>query len=155
MIHRLVPGLALAALLATSAAPAADPAQVTRTVPYATEQEIPEAVRKECSLPTDLSAAIAEFAGGSVSLVDGAPSGRALKLKITHVLSKGGPFAPKSVAVEGELVEGGAVTGSFRARRNTGGPTCAALTRIARALGKDIAQWLVAPTTGATLGDAR
>lgn len=47
------------------------------------------------------------------------------------------------------------VVASFRARRNTGGgPTCAALAKCAKSLGKDIAGWIAEPSMDAKLGDA-
>ncbi|MEW6168914.1 MAG: hypothetical protein AB1651_14645 [Pseudomonadota bacterium] len=144
-------------LLCLSANAAAEPVKIARSVPFESPTTATEAVKNECGLPEQLPTWIEKAAGERVQLVDGAPSGgTTLKMKITHVLGVGGPFTPKSMSVDGELVENGKLVGSFHARRHTsGGPTCAALAKCAKSLGKDIAGFLAAPAMDAKLGDAR
>lgn len=150
------PSLAALTLLAFAATANAEPVKIARSVPFESDATATDAVKKECGLPEQVSNWVAAAAGDKVAVVDGEPGGNALRMKITHVLGVGGPFAPKSLSVTGELVENGKVVGSFQARRHTsGGPTCAALAKCAKSLGKDIAGFLASPSMDAKLGDAR
>ncbi|HUP90755.1 MAG TPA: hypothetical protein VM074_00795 [Solimonas sp.] len=151
-VLNLAAGLALAtAALAAQAAAV----KLAPTAPFAPDSNATDAVRAECQLTTQVPEAVKEAAGDSVELGEGG-GGRVLKLRIGHVLGVGGPFLPKSVSIEGELVEGGKTVGSFHARRQTtGGATCAALAKCARTLGKDIAEWLAAPAMDSKLGNAK
>jgi hypothetical protein len=153
-----------AALLALSLpALAADPVKISPQTPFAEGISVPDAVRKECGLETQIPTLLTEAAAGGVAISEGDLNtypGRVLKTRITHILAPGGgPWSgPKSVKVDGELVEGGKVIGSFQARRNaTGGGfgTCAMLTRCAQAIAKDINGWLAAPALDSRLGDAK
>ncbi|WP_348820407.1 hypothetical protein [Fontimonas sp. SYSU GA230001] len=148
---------ALWLLTVLSASAAAEPAKMSKSVPFESPTTATEAVQKECGLPEQLATWVADAAGDRVTLVDGeAQGGKVLKMKITHVLGVGGPFTPKSLSVGGELLDNGKVVGSFHARRQTsGGPTCAALAKCAKSLGKDIAGFLAAPSMDAKLGDAK
>ena len=152
-------GLALAALLAGSAAQAAT--QVARSAPILPSAGATAAVQNECQLQTLVPQAVQQ-AGADVTLVDApAKGGRCLELSISEVHAPGGgPFSgPKWMAVSGKLHERGKVIGSFRAKRlSTGGfvkGTCATLGGCAQAIGRDVATWLQAPTMNAELGDAR
>ncbi|MFA5938328.1 MAG: hypothetical protein WC809_03140 [Sinimarinibacterium sp.] len=144
-------------LTAMSASAAAEPVKLGKAVPFESPATATEAVQRECGLPEQLATWVADAAGERVTLVDGeAKGGSVLKMKITHVLGVGGPFTPKSLSVDGELMENGKVVGSFRARRQTtGGATCAALAKCAKSLGKDIAGFLAAPSMDARLGNAK
>ena len=143
-------------MLAATGVAAQDKIKIANQVPFAPEASVTDAVKKECGLPEQVSSFISNYAS-DVDVVDGEPKGgRVLSARITQVLGVGGPFTPKSLVVEGELKDAGKVVGTFRARRNTsGGPTCAALAKCAKSLGKDIAGWLESPSMDAKLGDAR
>lgn len=63
----------------------------------------------------------------------------------------------KSLVVEGTLSENGRQIGSFVAERTSGKSyrgTCALLGRSAKAIGKDVGEWLASPTKSARLGEA-
>jgi hypothetical protein len=147
--------LVLATLLGTPVM-ADDKIAIAAEVPFAAEASVTDAVRRECGLPEQVSSFVSNYAGDAVEVRKSPGGGKVLDMQITQVLGVGGPFTPKSLVVEGKLKEGGKVVASFRARRNTGGgPTCAALAKCAKSLGKDIAGWLDAPSMDAKLGDAR
>ena len=145
-----------------------DSTTITMQIAYDKEADVPSTVRAECALETKLSDFIKSYAesnGVSVTSEKGDnanAAGRVLDVRITHALARGGGAwsGPKSVAVRGELREGGKVVGSFRARRTSGGGafggfkgTCGILDRCAKTLGKDIAQWLKSPAMDSHLGE--
>ena len=153
-------GATLAALLFAGSALAG--VEVPRTISFAPSAGGGTKAQEECQFQTKVPAAIQEFGGSDVQLVD-KPSkgGRSLELSITEMHAPGGgPFSgPKWMTVSGKLLDHGKVIGSFRAKRlSTGGfvrGTCATLGRCAQAIGQDVATWLKAPTMDAELGDAR
>ena len=64
------------------------------------------------------------------------------------------------MTIEGKLMEGGKTIGSFTGQRGSRGGmmagltgTCYILERCARALGKDIAHWLKAPSMDSRIGE--
>ncbi len=151
-----------ALLLTSSLAQAQGAIIIPRTVPYA-EGIGSDAVRNKCDWNTQLSTFIVDFAKSGVVVSDagGAPAtGKMLSMTIVgvHSVGGGGFTGPKWATVRGELREGGTLVGSFVANRTTtkGGLTaCSALIRVGKAIGKDIAVWLRAPSLDATLGNAR
>src|SRR5262245_25313810 len=153
-------GLVAFALACTvSAAHAAT--QIARTIPIDPTAGASSAVQQECQIQTLVPSAIQQ-AGADVALVDKpAKNGRWLEMSISEVHAPGGgPFSgPKWMAVSGKLFDKGKLIGTFRAKRlSTGGfvkGTCATLGGCARAIGRDIAGWLGAPTMNAEIGDAR
>ena len=162
--------LALAAgalVLMAAGAASAQVTKVQRSIPYAANAAVPQAVRDQCQLQTKVPEFVAAAAGSSVELVDGAvnrKSGRVLEMEITEVHAPGGGVfsGAKWMAVNGNLYDRGKSIGSFRARRySTGGAfggfkgTCGILGRCSKAIGDDIARWLAAPTPNANLGDAQ
>ena len=86
-----------------------------------------------------------------------------LSLEIIGAAGAGGGAwsGPKDMEIKGILKDqGGRVIGNFTARRySTGGfmagvkGTCTILRRCSRAIGKDVATYLIEPTTSAHLGD--
>jgi hypothetical protein len=146
---------------------AAETTKLQRTIPFAANAPVPAAVREQCALQTKVPEFVAQAAGSSVELVDGAvdrKKGRVLELEITEVHAPGGGAfsGPKWMSVKGELYDKGKQIGSFRAKRySTGGAfggfkgTCSIIGRCTKAIGDDIAGWLGAPTQNAQLGDAR
>jgi hypothetical protein len=158
--------LATGALLLPAPPAFAQATKVPRSIPFAKSAAVPDAVRAQCELQTKVPEFIAQTAGSSVELVD-APSrkaGRVLEMEITEVHAPGGGAfsGAKWMTVNGTLYDRGKQIGSFRAKRySTGGAfgafkgSCAIIGRCARAIGQDIAGWLVAPTQNAMLGNAQ
>jgi hypothetical protein len=147
--------LAAAILLPLSAG--AQTLSVPAKVSYDKGVHVPEAVKKECALETKIPGYV------KASAPSAGKGARSLDMKITGLLATGGGnfSGPKSVTVTGTLREGGKTVGSFVARRNAsagafgGGGTCAMLDRCAKAIGKDVGEWLKAPSMNARLGDAK
>jgi hypothetical protein len=163
--------LALAAgalvLMAAGAASAQATTKVQRSISFAANAAVPQAVRDQCQLQSKVPEFVAASAGSSVELVDGAvnrKTGRVLEMEITEVHAPGGGAfsGAKWMAVNGTLYDRGKAIGNFRAKRfSTGGAfggfkgTCAIIGRCSKAIGEDIARWLAAPTANANLGDAQ
>jgi hypothetical protein len=165
---RFLPAAAAAALLlllTAGAAQAGDrPVQVLQAIPYTESSGASETIKGECELQTKVPHFLDEFSD-QVELVTGKPDarGRVLELSISQVHAPGGGAwsGAKSMTVIGTLRDGGKVVGSFTATRFSGGGvfggykgTCAIVGRCARAIGKDIADWLRDPKPDSRLGDA-
>lgn len=155
-----------AALLLASQAPAgAAGVKVLRTIPFAEGSGASEKVKDECQLQTRVPEFLSKYSS-DVELVEAggaANTGRVLKLSISQVIASGGGAysGSKMVTVEGTLLENGKAIGSFTATRHSGGGvfggykgTCSIVARCAKAIGRDIANWLENPEDGARLGDA-
>jgi hypothetical protein len=170
LCSRIVVLTALAAgvlALVSPPAVAADTTKIQRSIPFAANASVPAAVRDQCALQTKVPEFIAQAAGSSVELVDGAldrKKGRVLVMEITEAHAPGGGAfsGAKSMSVKGELYDKGKQIGSFRATRMSGGGafggfkgTCAIIGRCTKKIGEDIAGWLSSPTQNAQLGDAR
>ncbi|MEZ5440249.1 MAG: hypothetical protein R3F15_02060 [Lysobacterales bacterium] len=167
MKHTL--GLFCSALLLASIEAKASEVQMAQQTPYAEEAEISEKVRKECvKLNGQLPAYTKEFGaelGVQVSLadrLDTAAPGRVLQVEIVDAVSQGNAFIghQKYARITGKLYEDGNLVASFKGRRNSMGGafagykgSCSVLGRTMKALGKDIATWLMNPVDGARLGD--
>lgn len=147
--------------LATSAS--AGGVSAPRSIPFASGSNATDAVKRECKLETKIPAYLVQY-DSSVTLVDNVKSakGRALHLEIAdvHAPGGGGMTGLKRVVVTGKLYENGKLIGSFRDQRtSTGGywggykGTCGILQRCAKAIGKDIANWLKNPTKDASIGE--
>ncbi|ODB99622.1 hypothetical protein A3197_11885 [Candidatus Thiodiazotropha endoloripes] len=142
---------------------------VTKRISYGKNSNVPEKVKAECTLDTKLPAYIRTFAAETdiaVNLKDGAVSkkakGRVLNVEFSNVVGAGGGAwsGAKFVAVKGELFENGKKIGSFNGRRTSGGGffgaykgTCKILDRCVKALGKDIALWMIDPSMDAMIGE--
>ncbi len=134
---------------------------------FAEKSYIRDAVKNECRLPEKLTGFIKQYAAGQYADIGsggGPKSGDAqiLTIEIIDVMgSRGGAWSGgKMVMIEGKLTQNGRLLGNFKGRRVSGGGvfgaykgTCAILGRCVKALGKDIAAWLTAPSEGAVLGD--
>jgi hypothetical protein len=164
--QRLAIAAACALLLVVgySGAAPAEGVRVARTIPYAEGSDAPQKVKDQCQLETKVPQFLAAYAG-DVELVDGAlgKKGRVLELTITDVRAPGGGAfsGPKALSVKGTLSENGKRIGNFVATRFSGGGafgftkgTCAIVGRCAKAIGKDIADWLKSPGKDSRLGDA-
>ncbi|MEJ2621541.1 MAG: hypothetical protein P8163_15135 [Candidatus Thiodiazotropha sp.] len=152
-----------------TSAPSGPAVSVTKRITYAENSNVPDKVKAECTLDTQLPAYIKTFAADSdiaVNLKDGAVNknakGRVLNVEFSNVVGAGGGAwsGAKFVAVKGELFEDGKIIGSFNGRRTSGGGffgaykgTCKILDRCVKALGKDIALWMIDPTMDAMIGE--
>lgn len=142
----------------------AEGVSVQRSISFASGSNATDAVKRECGLETKIPTYLAQY-DSSVTLVDSVKGakGRVLQLEIAEVFAPGGGGMTgiKRVVVTGKLYENGKLIGNFRAQRgSTGGywggsykGTCSILQRCAMALGKDIANWLKAPTKDASIGE--
>jgi hypothetical protein len=162
--------LFLACIGVPLAAGAAGSITVSKQAAFDPRLSVPDAVRAECDLPNKVSRFVQEYSQkgfDKVTLADrvsASTPGQALALKIVGLTGTGGGAwsGPKHVTVEGTLWENGKVKGTFTATRYSGGGafggykgTCAILGRCTKAIGKDVASWLQAPTMHAKLGDAK
>ena len=148
---------------------AADPILVAKPVPFADEAIIAGKIKKECDIQNQLADYLEEYAREEQkievkfsSALNIEASGMVLDMQIKDAVSEGNPFIGhrKSTLVAGKLYRDGQLIGSFAARRNSMGGmfagykgSCSVLGRTVKSLGKDIAEWLKAPTMDAQLGD--
>jgi hypothetical protein len=142
----------------------ADTVTISKSIPYAEDSGVSDAVRDECKIETRLPAYLKKAAKKGVKIVLSkdpldAAEGKALILTITNVYGLGGGIysGSKSAVVSGELKENGEVIASMSARRHSVmgmmPGTCSIFKRISKKLGQDIAAWLGNPTMDAKLGD--
>jgi hypothetical protein len=141
---------------------AADPVIIQSTIPYAADAKVAQKVRNEC---VELGAEFGEKYEVEVQLsdtLDPSAKGRVLQMEITEAVSQGNAFIGhrKFSSARGTLYENGEKVASFEALRQSGGGafagykgSCSVLGRTVKAMGKDVAQWLQAPTDNAALGD--
>ena len=158
--------LAAGALFLAAPTAFAQATKVPRSIPFANNAAVPEAVRSQCQLQTKVPEFLAQSAGSSVELVD-APSRKRGAFSKWRSPKCTRPEAEPSrgakwMSVNGTLYDRGKQIGSFRAKRfSTGGAfgafkgSCAIIGRCAQVIGQDIAGWLAAPTQNAQLGDAQ
>ena len=142
---------------------AAEKIGIAKAVPIHEDTSIRAAVREECMLGEKVSSFLTKYAK-NVEFSDEPNNGKYIEMSITEVhASGGGAFSgPKWMEVTGTLMQDGAPTASFRAKRfSTGGAfgglkgTCSIIGRCTKAIAKDISVWLKNPVDGAELGDAR
>lgn len=145
------------AAAAKPAAPAGGGIHLSPTTPLAAGVVVHDKILSECRIQTDLPRAIAER-NSDVVLSD-KPGGRRLDLKIIDVQApSGGWFSgPKWITVEGRLLRGKALEGSFIAKETSmaSATACGMLGKVIRVLGDDIAAWLRHPAKNSKLGSAR
>jgi hypothetical protein len=141
---------------------------IAKTVPYAADSKVPDAVREECELDTVFAEYLHDMlkdyrvpfriAPGPLS----DETGRVLEVEINHVHAPGGGgwSGPKSVTAVGRLREGDQVLGTFTASRfYTGGVfrllkgNCTFLETSVKKLSQDIAKWTTRPSMDAELGN--
>ena len=160
---RVVAGAVLCAL--PGAAAAGDGIKVLRSVGFAEGAFVRPAVQSECQLNDRLPQWVQEYAlknGIEIELVDALPAtGRVLELEIADAIETGNAWTgrQKGLVIQGRLLEDGELVGSFRGRRMTSGGffggykgACAFFGRCAKALGRDVADWLQSPSKGASIG---
>ena len=135
-------------------------------VPFARHSRVKHNIKTECTLPKALADSIVKYAaadGIDVVMKNRIkPNQIELKVQIDEAVSSGNAFVGhnKFVVISGGLVKGHAKYYTFDAGRLSGGgyfgayrSSCSVLGRIARALGKDVANWLAHPYDVAMLGD--
>lgn len=165
--------LAIVVILTLSTASAVCWSQVVaipKPAPYATDNEIAGNIKRECQLGERLADFIAEYAKHrkiDVSLVSETNStlpGRVLVLEIRDVASEGHAMVGHltSTVVQGQYYEDTKLIGSFKDRRGSMGGvfgqfrhTCSVLDRTVKAIGKDVAEWMVNPVMDAELGELK
>ncbi|HYB99583.1 MAG TPA: hypothetical protein VEC57_10680 [Candidatus Limnocylindrales bacterium] len=113
----------------------------------------------QCQIETALPAAIAER-NPNVFLTDKpSASGIILTLKIVELRAAGGGIlsGPKGLTVDGRLVAGGKLKGTFVARDASMGSVsnCGMLSKVVFELAEDIAGWLDQPAMNSRLGSTR
>lgn len=158
--------IAAAALAAGSVH--AETVTLARTAPYSARSEIASNIKTECQLTTQLPAYIAEYAEEKriktafAEQVSASDPGRVLVVEIDEAVSRGNAFIghQKFSRAKGALYQDGEEIGNFVAQRySMGGAfagykgSCSVLGRTVKAIGKDVAEWLAAPTRDARLGD--
>ena len=147
---------------------AAGTLNLQKRAPYEKDLPVPTAVKAECALETKIPEFVEEAAKGNfdtINMIDmPSANGKHLSMKITGITGLGGGAwsGPKHITIDGTLTENGKVVGTFQATRYSGGGafggykgTCSILGRCAKALGKDVANWLEQPSMNARLGDAK
>lgn len=148
--------------LATASARAEDVVQVSSLIPYQGDDVANEAVRKECDWNTTMPRYLAAESDGRVVVAEKEPNtntGKRLVLVATHLhtLGGGGWTGPKWLVLEGKLMQGNKLLGSFEVRRQTIGGSfraCSTLTSLSEEISDDILEWLKEPGLNAKLGDA-
>ena len=140
------------------------PIAIVAAVPYAISTRVPQAVKAECRVGETISEQLRGHAA-NVQIGEVPSSGFYVDMAITeaHVPGGGAWSGPKWLEVTGTLHTGsGEAAASFRAKRfTTGGAfaafknNCTIVARCAKAIARDIADWLQNPIHGAELGDAR
>jgi hypothetical protein len=155
--------LTLGYLVGSASIAAADTVKLSSTISYAKDGNAREKVKSECKLETKVPHFVNEYSD-QVELVEGdaGTKGRVLTIEIYSVSAPGGGgmSGSKYMQTKGVLRQDGKQIGNFTAGRySTGGflggykGTCAILGRCAKAIGKDVANWLKNPTKDAVLGD--
>ncbi len=154
-----------ATMLAFAGAAQAQAVQLQRPVPYAQENDVSDAIKKECHLGEKLADFVKAKSGVPVEFTEQAPnraSGLVLQMEISDAVSMGNAFTghQKFVKVKGTLFDKGKKVASFKARRNSMGGafggfkgSCSVLGRTVAAIGADVGKWLAKPVDGAGLGD--
>lgn len=166
MLHKCL--IASVVLLAMGSAQA-DVVTLPRSAPWTDEREIASNIRSECQLQTQLPAYIAEYAREEKKIetrfadaVSPDDAGRVLVLEIEEAVSRGNAFIghQKFTRAKGTLYDNGQEIGNFVAQRySMGGAfagykgSCSVLGRTVKAIGRDVAGWMAAPTRDAQLGD--
>ena len=150
-------------------ATAADTLVVPEKIAYAKKIRVRDAVRNECQLEEKTLRFIKEYAqknGTYKNIVTEKPKSgtyHVLDAEIIRVIAKGGGAwsGSKSMTIKGTLKDqSGKQLGSFEAGRYSGGGafagykgTCSIIGRCTKAIGKDVAQWLIDPQEDSYLGD--
>ncbi|HEY2773015.1 MAG TPA: hypothetical protein VGK20_03060 [Candidatus Binatia bacterium] len=138
------------------AAPAAKGIHLSPVTPVASSVNVHPQVLSECKLQTALPQQIAEK--NSEIVLSDAPGAETLELRIVDIHApNGGWFSgPKWVTVDGKLMAGKTVKGSFTAKETSmaSATACGMLSKVIAVMAGDIAEWVKNPTKNGTLGGA-
>lgn len=142
---------------AKAATPVAKGIQLNRRATLASGVNVHDKVLEKCEIETTLPQLIAER-NSEVTIVEKA-GGTHLELRIVDIHApSGGVFSgPKWITVEGKLLSGKTVKGTFTAKETSMGSagTCGMLHKVMVTMSGDIAAWLINPSKDAKLGRAR
>jgi len=142
---------------AKPAAPVARGIQLSRRATLASGVNVHDKVLEKCEIETTLPQLIAER-NSEVTIVEKA-GGTHLQLRIVDIHAPGGGVfsGPKWITVEGKLLSGKTVKGTFTAKEQSMGTTgtCGMLHKVMAAMAGDIAAWLNNPSKDSKLGRAR
>jgi hypothetical protein len=141
----------------SSKAPAAKGIHLSPMTPVAPSVHVHDKVLQECRLQSLLPQSIAERNSDVVLTESGGSQRLSLTIVDIHAPSGGWFSGPKWITVEGKLLSGKTVKGSFIAKETSmaSATACGMLSKVITVLGGDIAYWLQNPTKNATLGSAR
>jgi len=160
--------VAVAAGSLSMAVQAAEPVLMAKPVPFVDANQIAGNIKRECTIQDQLADYINEYAREHridirfAAEVTPQSAAQVLDIHIDESISQGNPFIGhrKSTTAIGKLYRDGELVASFTARRDSMGGmfagykgSCSVLGRTVKALGKDIAAWLLAPQMDAQLGD--
>ncbi|MCF6172177.1 MAG: hypothetical protein L3J44_00060 [Campylobacteraceae bacterium] len=137
-------------------------------VEFSPKSRVARNIKQECTLPQALADSIIKYSANSgvhVKLKNRIKSNELeLKVQIEEAISAGNAAVGhnKFVVISGGIVKGKIRYYTFDAARLSGGgywgayrSSCSVLGRIARALGKDVANWLANPYDNAMMGDTQ
>lgn len=149
MIRAIV--IALLAL-APSAAQAQQgaPIRIARVVPYGSSAQVASKAATVCTWDRELSERIVEYSAGQVEATDEDVAnlpGRTLRVYIRSMRGIGGGMftGPKYGSIRADLYEDGKLIGRFDGVKGSMmlvNTACGTLSKIADALGADVAAWL-------------
>ncbi len=140
-----------------SKAPAATGIHLSPMTPVADSVHVHDKVLQECRLQSLLPQSIAERNSDIVLTESGGSQRLELRIVDIHAPSGGWFSGPKWITVEGKLLSGKTVKGSFLAKETSmaSATACGMLSKVITVLAADIAYWLQNPTKNAMLGSAR
>lgn len=135
---------------------------IVKSAPFAHPDQVRAAIKAECKLSENIPEYVRTLGSGydAFKLGSAGASGDVLELKITQAHGIGGGWhatGRRVVSVHGTLKRGGKVVGTVEAQRGTarGKRVCQSLDVAAKAVAKDIGQWLAKPTMNARMGELK
>jgi len=142
--------------------------KISSKVPYAKNSRVSHAIKNECNIQSQITEYTKSYSEGNDLnvTIDDAPSSSDMVVKttITNAVSRGNAFLGhrKYISIKSELYKNGKLLSTMHAARQSGGGfmggfkgSCAVLGRSAKALGKDVANWLKNPIDNAYIGNTR
>ena len=125
--------------------------------PVAPSVHVHDKVLEECRLQSLLPQTIAERNSEIVLTEAGGSQRLELEIVDIHAPSGGWFSGPKWITVEGRLLQGKTVKGSFIAKETSmaSATACGMLSKVITVLAGDIVSWLENPSKNAKLGSAR